>query len=245
MRATRVGEIQDRFWTRVEKRGPDECWAWGGTVNGKDGYGIIGGLLHGKRYAEAGKKLLAHRISWIMHNGDFPDEAPDDYHGWVVLHTCDNPRCVNPGHLRLGTQRNNVDDMHQKARANTGGLAPKFGAAHHNAVLDADKVAYIIGSTKTNGDLAAELGVHKATIKRVRCGASGYVTDEQAQALKAAAKGRKGLSRPGTKNPNAKLTAEQVKYIRECGLTTYQIAAELGIHQTTAARVRRGAVYNS
>ena len=73
-----------RFWTRVDKT--DTCWNWSGNTNNK-GYG---------RFVVKGKRILAHRYSWVLHRpGMFPE-------GKVVYHICKNTLCVNPAHLRLG-----------------------------------------------------------------------------------------------------------------------------------------------
>lgn len=92
--------LADRFWPRVDTSGgPDACWEW---TRGRDphGYG---------RFATPNSDL-AHRASWELHNGPIPA-------GLNVLHHCDNPPCVNPRHLFLGTQKDNVDDMVAKGRA--------------------------------------------------------------------------------------------------------------------------------
>jgi hypothetical protein len=76
------------------------CWVWqGGCCNG---YGSL-------RRGPEGKPVYCHRLMYEHAYGPIPA-------GWVVMHTCDNPRCVNPDHLRAGTQRDNVIDMHQKGR---------------------------------------------------------------------------------------------------------------------------------
>jgi hypothetical protein len=92
-----------RFWNQVNKGTMNECWNWTGVPN-MWGYGQI--REEGGRNA---KKKLAHRISWIIHNGTIPT-------GMLVLHTCDNPLCVNPNHLWLGTHQDNIDDMMRKGR---------------------------------------------------------------------------------------------------------------------------------
>ena len=187
--------------------------------------------------------MLAHRASWILHFGPIPEIEGSGAHGTVVRHKCDNRKCVNPDHLELGTQADNVKDMDVRGGANRSGLAPKSGTKHPNAVLSAEQAEYIIRSTKTNGELAEELGISKHTVKRARCGKTGYADEETAKKLRELAKARKGLSRPGEKNPNAKLTMQQVEHIRTSKLSTYKLAAELGVHQTTVARARRGARY--
>jgi len=88
------------FWRWVDVKGPDDCWNWTG-VKSKFGYG------RGTFYS--GTKFYAHRMSWILHNGEVPD-------GLLVCHKCDNPTCVNPGHLFLGTAKDNTHDMYEKNR---------------------------------------------------------------------------------------------------------------------------------
>lgn len=89
--------LEERFWDKVKKT--ENCWLWKGAVNNK-GYGKIG-LGHGW--------VLAHRVSWILHNGDIPNKL-------FVLHSCDTPGCVNPDHMSLGTQAENLADMWSKGR---------------------------------------------------------------------------------------------------------------------------------
>lgn len=88
-----------RFWNKVDKRTEDECWIWmGAKVNG--GYGCI---------TVDSENIVAHRYSWIIHNGNIPA-------GLLVCHHCDNPPCVNPIHLFLGTNSDNTLDMVEKNR---------------------------------------------------------------------------------------------------------------------------------
>jgi hypothetical protein len=89
----------ERVWARVDtSAGPLACWEWQGATH-PDGYG---------RAKIANRMWLAHRLVWTMVNGDPA--------GQCVLHRCDNPPCVNPDHLFLGSQIDNIIDMHEKGR---------------------------------------------------------------------------------------------------------------------------------
>lgn len=91
--------IEQRFWRNVKRAGPDECWVYG---SGR-GYGRIG---TGGQHAPL---VGAHCFSYELHHGPIPE-------GQVVLHSCDNPACVNPAHLEAGTQQKNVRDMVARGR---------------------------------------------------------------------------------------------------------------------------------
>jgi hypothetical protein len=91
--------IDARFWSRVAVRQPSDCWEWTGCRTAL-GYGRFG----------IGKRVVkAHRRAWELVNGAIPD-------GLWVLHKCDNPPCVNPSHLWLGTDAENQHDMSAKGR---------------------------------------------------------------------------------------------------------------------------------
>lgn len=108
-RARALAAFAQRFWAKVDKHGPDECWPWTGYSH-KAGYGFI---------SKAGHRamLTAHRVSWELSNNR---PVPN---GLMVLHSCDNPPCVNPAHLRAGTAAENHQDMVSRGRANFSGLA--------------------------------------------------------------------------------------------------------------------------
>lgn len=100
--------LEVRFWKYVEFEPNSGCWLWSGGV-AHLGYGTIG---LGSR---AMKKISAHRASWQIHYGPIPA-------GMSVLHRCDIPCCVNPAHLFLGTQADNMADKSRKGRAVGNGL---------------------------------------------------------------------------------------------------------------------------
>ena len=98
------GTVEQRFWKFVDKS--DGCWSWNGSKNAK-GYGLMQGKpIQGKTH---GKTVLAHRVSFEIHYGELGE---DDY----VLHSCDNPQCTNPAHLRKGTQSENIKEAILKGR---------------------------------------------------------------------------------------------------------------------------------
>src|SRR5687768_4813252 len=87
--------VAERFWPKVQKRKAANCWYWLANKDGK-GYGTLSTTM-------GAAPAKAHRISWELHFGPIPD-------GLCVLHACDNPGCVNPGHLMLGTKMANAID---------------------------------------------------------------------------------------------------------------------------------------
>lgn len=98
----------ERFWAKVQKGEPDQCWLWINSTNGA-GYGMI----TRKRPDGTHGRSLAHRLSYEIHCGPIPDNA-------LICHKCDNPSCVNPAHLFIGSYRDNTHDMMRKGRHNYG-----------------------------------------------------------------------------------------------------------------------------
>jgi len=96
----RTKSLEQRFWEKVAKAGPDECWEWTGARY-QLGYGRF--VLPGKRHGRA------HCFSYELAYGPIPK-------GMYVLHSCDNPPCVNPAHLSVGTQAQNMDQMVKRER---------------------------------------------------------------------------------------------------------------------------------
>ena len=145
-----------RLWKYIDKRGADDCWPW--IAKSKvDGYGTIS--LGGRH----GKKVLAHRAVWEQENGPIPRNG--EYHGTVIMHTCDNRACCNHAHLQAGTQRDNVEDMDDKNRRVSN---PPTGESHHNSRFTAEDVLYIRSSGKTNAQIGREFECHRSTISDIR-----------------------------------------------------------------------------
>jgi hypothetical protein len=137
------------FWSLVDKNGPSGCWIWKGCSL-KRGYGQV-------RFN--GIKQSAHRMSWILVKGAILD-------GLWVLHKCDNPPCVNPEHLFLGTHEENVKDCVAKGRA----LGPR-GEMQGNSKLTRDQVLEIrerIAEGESDVVLGQAYGVSGRTINDIR-----------------------------------------------------------------------------
>lgn len=90
------------FWRKVERGAPNECWRWLGGLD-RDGYGRA--FMHSKKY-------VAHRLAY-----ELAIKAPGKS---LVLHSCDNPQCCNPAHLRLGTVQDNIRDKVRRRRTTAG-----------------------------------------------------------------------------------------------------------------------------
>lgn len=98
---------EERFFEKVNKDGINGCWLWRGGTRGR------GKLKYGSAWYN-GKNEGAHRLSWIFHNGYLPSHKGLD--PVEVCHKCDNPLCVNPDHLFLGTRKDNMQDKINKGR---------------------------------------------------------------------------------------------------------------------------------
>jgi hypothetical protein len=104
------------FWDKVRKSAPDECWLWTGIKSGAKGYGAF--WLEGQSYP-------AHRLAYALVNGPIP-AAPSIMHS-QVMHSCDNPPCVNPAHLSHGTNKDNILDREAKDRMRTPEYRARMG----------------------------------------------------------------------------------------------------------------------
>lgn len=149
----------ERFIRNLKMGADDECWNYGKN-------------RHYARIREGGagsKQWQAHRYAyWIFNGRSVPDEL-------VIMHTCDNPRCVNPHHLRIGTTKDNAHDMVQKNRWR-GGFMPGpdarrlFGASHPMSKLTDADVVSIRQDPRSQKQLARAYGVSPKLIHNIKAG---------------------------------------------------------------------------
>jgi hypothetical protein len=161
----KAAPLEQRFWKWVDIHGPipehrpdlGPCWVW------------IGHRFHGKQYGQITinhKAKKAHRVSWEIHFGKIPV-------GMCVCHKCDNPSCIRPDHLFLGTTQENTRDMINKGRKPSGKDSVKNrrsykGSNHPGAILNEQKVLEILNRSESYSFLAKEYGVSKPLIASIK-----------------------------------------------------------------------------
>lgn len=201
------GTPEERLWRNVDKRGPDECWEW--TAARRHGYGIV------QNAKGRGKGVMAHRLSYEIANGPIPD-------GLVVMHICDNPPCVNPAHLRQGTQRENTLDMMSKGRGNW--RAPR-GEDSPRAIITEAQAREILFSDEKGTVLAARFGIKPTTVCAIRRGRLwAHLQDDWVR---------------GPKRTTSKLTADDVRLIRASDKTATELGELLGVTSANIRMIRR------
>jgi hypothetical protein len=136
---------EERFWGKVDKGGDGECWEWLGGYNTHEYGGIT----------VDGKQIGSHVFSYVLHKGAVPD-------GMVVMHTCDNPHCVNPKHLQAGTWKDNMQDKTEKGRSNYKGISFRLSNEAKSEII----ALYATGKYRRT-DLAARFSVTQSTIGNV------------------------------------------------------------------------------
>jgi hypothetical protein len=138
-------EIEQKFWANVNKDTENGCWEWTGIKLQSGGYG---------RFRFDGIDWRAHRLSVIL-DGHDPT-------GLYVCHHCDNPICVNPAHLFLGTHQDNMRDKMEKGRASGGGKKLRK--------LTDEQIRYVKDSPLSSRKLSAELDITHTCILQIRRG---------------------------------------------------------------------------
>ena len=139
-----------RFWSFVDRRGPDDCWNWIGCPTHRYGNFSVGARKIAKTY-------LAHRIAYLLTHG---------HTDLLVCHSCDNTRCMNPAHLFAGTHADNNRDCREKGRF-------LLGEDHGKSVLTNRQVCYIV-SLADKGiprkEIAKRMKVSRQTVGNILTG---------------------------------------------------------------------------
>ena len=142
--------LSERFYAHAvfERTGDGLCWSWKGSKN-QAGYGQF-------RVGRLGRVWSAHRVSWMLKNGDIPP-------GMFVLHKCDNPGCCNPDHLFLGTAKDNSQDCTDKGRR-------AITHRKHTRIrkLSDDQVREIRQDTRPANIVAVAHGISEQTVYGIR-----------------------------------------------------------------------------
>ena len=138
--------LRKRFWAKVQKT--DGCWLWTGSkTQAINGYGDF--YVRGENYR-------AHRVSYLMESGPIPD-------GMCVCHRCDNPPCVRPSHLFLGTKGDNNRDMVSKGRS-----VNPLGERHGCAKLTEQQVLAIRADARSEHAIARAYLISPANVQRIK-----------------------------------------------------------------------------
>jgi hypothetical protein len=147
-----TSKAKARFWNKVSQT--DGCWNWTGAKDGA-GYGMLS--LFGRGRAPA----KSHRISWVMSHGEIPI-------GMEVCHKCDNPACVRPDHLFLGSHAQNMTDAKLKGRMSVKSKGKPY-ENNNSAKLNAAQVEEIRGLNGgiTQAAIGARYGVHRTTVSNI------------------------------------------------------------------------------
>jgi hypothetical protein len=204
------------FWSRVTQS--QGCWIWTGAKSGQ-----YGQLQYQRR------RLLAHRFSWHLANSMV---CPD---GMVIRHRCDNPPCVNPDHLELGSIAQNVRDTYSRKRR----TGPKNvrGTMRPNAVLNDELVVGLRKAARAGASirsLAAGIGAsYQVTYKAVRGFGWAHVTEPPVPPKRTYPPHRANFVR---NNPDI---AAKARELRDQGMALQQIADQLGISKPAAYRCCR------
>jgi hypothetical protein len=220
--------LDDRFWAKVDKADPSGCWVWLANRNNK-GYGLF-------RPGGVAPKALAHRLSFAESCGTIPK-------GRLVLHSCDNPSCVNPAHLRLGDHKANTGDMDTRARRNSnprrGGANPSSRAT--DLIVANVRREYVSGAPFS--DIVEKFALPLSAVKEYCIGKSfahlygsdGHPSREEMKAE--AARRRRNA---------AKISAEDAANIRAAlaaGETGRSVAQRYGIHFSTVSDIKRERIW--
>ncbi len=145
--------INERFYRKVKVLSEDDCWEWQAGAD-KNGYGCF---WFTKRWE------LAHRVAYILAN----DLTLDDIKDQLILHSCDNPSCCNPKHLREGTHADNTQDCIERGRCYTGKQYGEYNPMSKITESDVREIRERIASGETQRSIAPLFGVTYKAISKI------------------------------------------------------------------------------
>ncbi|WP_432444511.1 HNH endonuclease signature motif containing protein [Sporomusa sphaeroides] len=151
---------EERILANIKINSNTGCWEWTGALKGKDRLKQYGHLTIGSRSKGTRKTVSAHRYSYKIYKGNIPDNMD-------VCHKCDNPKCVNPEHLFIGTRQDNVNDRESKGRNKTPHLT---GDNHPSRKLTYEIVKVIRSSKESSTEISKRYGVCSSLIRAIRRG---------------------------------------------------------------------------
>ena len=150
------GKTAERFWSKVARGAPNECWPWlGSKKKSRDSYG------HFK--IRSYWTVTASRVAYAIGYGEEPGESS-------ILHHCDNPPCCNPAHLYPGTTKDNSEDMVKRGRARNGMRKGSSNGANKLTARAVYDIWRCIRRGQNNCQIGRRFGVHHSTISVIRLG---------------------------------------------------------------------------
>lgn len=203
---------QIRMAKYTNKTTINKCWEWQGHCNDK-GYAMlsIGG--------RSGKYARTSRLVYYFNFGPFNEEL-------IVCHKCDNPKCVNPNHLFLGTNQDNTDDMYNKGRESA---PPNFyGEEIANSKLTEEEVINIYNSSISMKDLAQQYNVTVTTIHRILTGKSWQHLNLKPKFFKRF-----------VPTPKKKLSEDDVRYIRNSKKRNVDLAKQFNCDASHIGKIKK------
>lgn len=209
---TRKLSFETRFWMNVKKSDAESCWEWVAGAD-PDGYGAFKATHNGVNYTRA------HRYSFALHH-------MHPVKGMHVCHSCDNPRCVNPKHLFLGTPHENMLDKIAKGRSNH-----PFGEAASRAVLSEEQARAILIDERPFAQIAFDYSVSTGTISDIK--------RRHSWAHLGPTKGIKAKRVSPRKGVSEKITPDIVREIRTSAERGIDLAARLGVTKATITDIRK------
>lgn len=209
----------ERFWSKIEKRGPDECWPWMARTD-RNGYGTF----------RLGKMRKAHQVSYELTKGPIPD-------GLQIRHTCHNRLCQNPAHLLVGTGLENADDSRRAGRLVKG---EQTGSSKLKDIDVEQLVTDYLTGDWTQPQLAEKYGLSNGYISRLLSGKYRSTNPRQVEQARSIAK----AARPKGENLYcSKLKEDDILDIfdmRRGGLSQQVIADAKNVSRETIRDILNG-----